>query len=382
MCAILPPGGPMSTKPRPPLPASAQTLPAKYYTDPAIFEREREVFFRRMWVAVGRLEEIAAPGAYHACDVAGDSIIVLRPTAGDEVRAFYNVCRHRGTRLCSEPSGRLNGSIQCPYHAWTYDYDGRLVGAPHMDGSPGFDRAAYPLRSIAAAVWDGHVFVRLAPGGAALAEHLVGLPAKFAPWGMGALRRAARIVYDVKANWKLVIQNYNECLHCPNLHPALNRLSHYLSGENEPLQPTYMGGRMDLGDGVATMSMDGTCPREPLPGVSPDDRRHVYYYSIFPNLLLAPHPDYVLVHTLWPEAPDRTRVVCQWLAHPDEIARPGFDLSDATEFWDTTNRQDWHVCELAQAGISSRGYTPGPYSNREELLYAFDQWVVAALGDD
>jgi Rieske 2Fe-2S family protein len=198
---------------------------------------------------------------------------------------------------------------------------------------------------------------------------------------MADLVRAHRVVYDVRANWKLIVQNYNECLHCPTLHPALNRLSHYLGGDNEPIRPTYMGGRMDLNDGVETMSMDGTCPRQLLPGLSGVERRSVYYYSVFPGFLLAPHPDYVLTHTLWPRAHDETRIVCEWLVHPDEVARPAFDLTDATGFWDMTNRQDWHVCELAQRGISSRGYRPGPYSSREDLLHAFDRFVVAALGD-
>jgi Rieske 2Fe-2S family protein len=194
---------------------------------------------------------------------------------------------------------------------------------------------------------------------------------------MQDLRLGHRITYDVKANWKLIIQNYNECLHCPNLHPALNKLSHYLSGENEPLQSAYMGGRMDLRPGVETLTMTGKCERAPLPGLSPEDTRRVYYYAIFPNMLLSLHPDYMMVHTLWPVAPDRTINICEWHFHPAEMARPGFSPDDAVEFWDLTNRQDWHVCELSQAGISSRAYTPGPYSNREDLLYAFDRMIIA-----
>jgi len=370
----------MPFKSRTSLPTDAFTLPAKYYTDTELFDREIERFYRQMWVCVGRLEEIDARGRYLTCEVAGDNLLIVRtgPDAQD-VRAFSNVCRHRGTRLCADTSGALAGTIQCPYHAWTYDYDGQLVGAPHMDGSPGFSRADYPLNRVRAEVWDGFVFVAFAEDIGPLGDQLATLPEKFAPWQLSTLRRGARIVYDVAANWKLIVQNYNECLHCPNLHPALNKLSHYLSGENEPLQPTYMGGRMDLNDGVATMSMDGTCPRDPLPGLDAGDRRRVYYYSIFPNLLLAPHPDYVMTHTLWPQATNRTRIVCEWHVHPSELAKPGFDLSDATRFWDMTNRQDWQICELAQAGISSRGYRPGPYSNREDLLYAFDRFILEQL---
>ena len=372
----------MAFRSRETLPTTALTLPARYYTDPGLFEREREIFVRRMWMCIGRLEDIPARGRYLVRTIAGDSIIVVRTDGEPGVRAFYNVCRHRGTQLCVEAEGQFAGSIQCPYHAWTYDYDGRLIGAPHMDGSPGFRREEFPLNAIATDVWDGFVFVRLSEDGVTLREHLGDLVEKFAPWQMADLVRAHRIVYDVRANWKLIVQNYNECLHCPTLHPLLNKLSHYLGGENEPLRATYMGGRMDLNAGIDTMSMDGSCPRAPLPGLPPDERRRVYYYSVFPNFLIAPHPDYVLVHTLWPEAPDRTRVICEWHVHPSELARPDSDFSDVTSFWDMTNRQDWHVCELAQAGISSRGYRPGPYSNREDLLYAFDRFIVDALGDD
>ena len=371
----------MSFKPRATLPATAFTLPAKFYSSPEIFAREQEIFYRQMWVGIGRLAEMPARGAYLAPRVAADSIIVVRASE-TEVRAFYNVCRHRGTQLCADDHGTLPGSIRCPYHAWTYDYEGRLIGAPHMDGSPGFDRDEFPLATVGAGVWDGFVFVRLSPTGPTLTEHLAGLPDKFRPWQLGDLVRAHRVVYDVAANWKLIVQNYNECLHCPTLHPALNKLSHYLSGENEPLRPTYMGGRMDLSDGARTMSLDGSSPRAPLPGLSPEEQRRVYYYSVFPNFMIAPHPDYVLTHTLWPEAPNRTRIICDWLVHPGEAAKPDFDLSDATAFWDMTNRQDWHVCEQAQAGIGSRGYRPGPYSNREDLLYAFDRFIVEKLSEE
>jgi Rieske 2Fe-2S family protein len=362
-------------KPRDVMPGSAFTLPARYYTDTSLFRRELDGLFGTMWFYAARSEEIAAPGQYVVREINGHNIVVTRNERG-RVRAFHNVCRHRGTRLCSESAGQLPGSVQCPYHAWTYDLDGRLIGAPHMDEVPHFNRADYPLLPVDADEWDGHVFLTLADDPPALAEQLGPLVAKFVSWGMQDLRRGHRIVYDVKANWKLIIQNYNECLHCPNLHPALNKLSHYLSGENEPLRPTYMGGLMDLRPGVETLSMDGTCPRAILPGLSAEDARRVYYYCIFPNMMLSLHPDYMLTHTLWPIAPDRTINVCEWHFQPSELARPGFDASDCIAFWDMTNKQDWHVCELSQAGISSPVYMPGPYSNREDLLYAFDKFIV------
>lgn len=362
-------------RPRDVMPAGAETLPAAYYTDARYFERELDALFRTMWICAGRTEEVQAPGQFVLREVAGDSVIITRSADGG-LHAFHNVCRHRGTRLCTDASGHFAGSIQCPYHAWTYGLDGRLIGAPHMDEVPHFRKEDFPLHRVPVEAWDGHVFVNVAKAPPPLSVQLADLPGKFRSWRMEDLRLGRRIVYDVKANWKLIIQNYNECLHCPNLHPALNRLSHYLSGENEPLHASYMGGRMDLRPGVETLSLDGLCRRSLLPDLAADDRRRVYYYAIFPNMLLSLHPDYMMVHTLWPIAPDRTVNVCEWHFHPSELARDDFDASDAVDFWDMTNRQDWHVCELSQAGISSRAYTPGPYSNREDLLYAFDRMIV------
>ncbi len=365
----------INIKPRHMMPEGACTLPARYYTDPALFQVEMDDLFGRMWFYAARSEEIARPGQFLVRELNGHNIIVTRNAAG-RVNAFHNVCRHRGTRMCTEAAGQFAGSIQCPYHAWTYDLDGRLIGAPHMEEVPHFRKADYPLHGVHADEWDGHVFLNVAASPETLADQLGPLVDKFRTWRMQDLRLGRRIVYDVKANWKLIIQNYNECLHCPNLHPALNRLSHYLSGENEPLQPTYMGGRMDLRPGVETLSADGTCPREFLPGLSAEDRRRVYYYAIFPNMLLSLHPDYMMTHALWPVAADRTINVCEWHFQSSELATVSFDPSDCVDFWDMTNRQDWHVCELSQAGISSRAYVPGPYSNREDLLYAFDRFIV------
>jgi Rieske 2Fe-2S family protein len=125
-----------------------------------------------------------------------------------------------------------------------------------------------------------------------------------------------------------------------------------------------------------TMSMHGQRKRDYLPGLSETQRKKVCYFSVYPNLLLSLHPDYMMIHTLWPRAVDRTEIICEWYFHPDELAKPDFVGADAIEFWDITNREDWHIVELSQAGMRSRGYTPGPYSAREELLYAFDRIVL------
>ncbi len=351
-----------------------KTLPARYYTDPERHRRELERFYFGSWICSGREEQIVEPGAYFLREAAGESVIVTRDTDG-KPRAFYNVCRHRGTRMCTVAEGRLPGRIQCPYHGWTYALDGRLTGAPHMDAAS-FSRAEYPLHKVHCDIWDGHVFLNFSERPQPLRDQLGRLPEKFANWRMAELRLHQRIVYDVKANWKLLILNYNECLHCPVLHPALNRLTDYLGADNEPASPTYIGGAMGFRGGAETMTLDGRRRREYLPALNEDERKMVCYYAIYPNFLLSLHPDYMLTHTLWPKAVDRTEIVCEWSFHPAEMAKPAFHAADAIEFWDLTNREDWGIVEQSQAGIESRAYTPGPYSAREELLHLFDQKVA------
>jgi Rieske 2Fe-2S family protein len=354
-----------------------KTLPSSCYTNPEWFVAEMEHIFATMWIAVGRAEDVARRGAFVRHDVGNASILVIGD--GDRIRAFHNVCRHRGTRLCEAADGILSGSVQCPYHGWTYGLDGRLIGAPHMDEVEGFRKDDYPLSPVACAAWDGHVFVHLGADPAPLASQLGALPAAFRPWRMAELRRVHRLTYTVQANWKLIVQNYNECLHCPIIHPLLNRMHHYLGAANVPSTGSYCGGAMGFKDGVETLSVDGRLRRATLPGLSDEQRTQVNYYAIYPNLLLTLHPDYMVTVTIWPETPDRTRLVSDWHFHPDEIARPGFVFEDAVEFWDVTNREDWAISERSQRGIRSRGYLPGPYSNRETQLWEFDRFILSRV---
>lgn len=352
----------------------AKTLPSRFYTDARVFAAEMERFFFGSWICAGRADTIPEPGDYFLREIVGESLIVVRNGAG-AVEAFYNVCRHRGTRLCSAVEGRFPGRIQCPYHGWSYGLDGRLLGAPHMEGVE-FKQQDYPLHAPATSVWDGHIFVHLGRKPKALARQLADLPKRFAAWRMQDLRLGHRIVYEVRGNWKLVILNYNECLHCPLVHPGLNKLTDYLGADNEKPHATYIGGAMGFSGTAETMTNDGRRVRDYLPGLDETQRKQVHYYAIYPNLLLALHPDYMMIHRLWPQAPGHTQIVCEWYFHKDEMAKPGFDGSDAVEFWDRTNREDWCIVEQSQLGIQSRAYTPGPYSRREELLAAFDRVVA------
>ena len=208
----------------------ATTLPARYYTDPDLFREELERFYCNDWICAGRANRIPQRGDYFLRDVAGESIIITRE-GNDSLRAFFNVCRHRGTRICSGSEGHFPGRIQCGYHGWTYGLDGSLIGAPHAHD--GFCREDYPLNRVPADVWDGHIFINLSRDPAPFAHQLEDLPLKFQHCQMAELRTYRQIEYVVKANWKLIMLNHNECLHCPILHPALGAITDYLSGDND-----------------------------------------------------------------------------------------------------------------------------------------------------
>ncbi|MGH7576766.1 MAG: aromatic ring-hydroxylating oxygenase subunit alpha [Longimicrobiales bacterium] len=350
----------------------ARGLPREYFTSAAIYADELERLFLARWLCACREEEIARPGDYRLVEIAGESVMVLRD-AGGRLRAFYNVCRHRGARLCEAPAGRLRNTIQCPYHAWTYRLDGSLAGAPHMQEYEGFDRRDYPLHAVEVGTWEGFVFVNLAADPEPLEAWLAPIRFRFSRFNISELRSARRIEYHVAANWKLIFQNYSECLHCPTIHPELAERTPYNSGENDLVEGPFLGGFMVLTDGDDSLTTGGEACAIPVGDLPPEDLRRVYFYSIMPNLLLSLHPDFVMFHTLWPESVGRTRIVCEWLFHPDAPGVAGFRPDDAIEFWDRTNRQDWHVCESTQAGVASRAYAPGPYSPRESLPAAWDR---------
>jgi phenylpropionate dioxygenase-like ring-hydroxylating dioxygenase large terminal subunit len=349
----------------------AHTMPARYYVAPEVLAEEHERILGTGWLCIGRADQVRAPGEYVVHDVFGESIIIVRDRGG-QVRAHYNVCRHRGTRICEERQGAFSETIQCPYHAWTYTLEGRLIGAPHMHEVAGFDKARYPLHSAALHEWEGFLFVSLAADPEPFDEVFAPLLGRFARFNLGMLQRVQRIDYTVQANWKLIFQNYSECLHCPVIHPELSSLMPYQSGENDLVEGPSLGGFMVISEPNESMTITGRACGVPLGDLSAEERRRAYYYTIMPNLMLSIHPDYVVYYTLWPETASRTRVTCEWMVHPDSLAR-GDDPSGAVEFWDITNKQDWHICERSQAGISSRAYTPGPYSPRESIPAAWDR---------
>jgi Rieske 2Fe-2S family protein len=353
--------------------AGARTMPRERYTSDAILREERERIFAREWNCVGRASRLVKAGDFIVKDVAGESIIILRDRGG-ELRAFFNVCRHRGTQLCNLPSGQLSETIQCPYHAWTYSTDGRLIGAPHMQDVDGFDKRDYPLHAAAIAEWEGFLFVNVGDDPTSFAHSFAPMLTRLERFNLSGLVVGHSVRYDVRANWKLVFQNYSECLHCPMIHPELSTVLPYQSGANDLVEGPFLGGFMEITAPNESATMSGrACGRLVSDGLSSDDRRRAFYYTLMPNLMLSVHPDYVNYYLVTPVSVDHTIVESEWLFHPSNAENADFNPTDAIAFWDVTNRQDWDIVERSQRGISSRRYEPGPYSARESIPAAWDR---------
>jgi glycine betaine catabolism A len=361
----------------------ATMLPQGAFLDRSVLDWELANVFAGGWICAGHVSAVAEPGSFVSHEIGGQSFFVVGGEDGGP-RAFHNVCRHRGSRLVEEPEGTVRRRIQCPYHAWSYDLEGNLRAAPHMEGIEDFDPKCFGLSEIACAVVGGLVMVDLSGQAGPAEEHIGDLLPHLEHYSNARLHRGGIHSYEVAANWKGIAENYNECLHCPGVHPELNALSNYMSGEGLYGEGAWCGGSMTLtGEGAATMGKGGghAASRPPIATLDDSDLPNILYFALFPNALVSLHPDYVMLHTLWPREPGRTDVTCEFFFEPETIARPDFDPTDATAFWDQVNRQDWHVCELAQKGVSSAGYSSGRYSAEESDVHAFDTMVAARYAE-
>jgi Rieske 2Fe-2S family protein len=349
------------------------TLEGRDYAGAEAFELERRRIFHGSWFCVGRDEDVGEdPGSFVPVDVAGEGVLLVR---GEDrtLRAFLNSCRHRGSRLCDAP-GHARRALVCPYHAWSYALDGRLLGTPNVGRDEPLARDKLGLEPVRVDVWDGFVWVSVAGDARPLHEHLARWasddPFQWGRYGVGDLVEGARREYVVAANWKLIVENYNECLHCPTVHPHLVRLVPvYRMGEVE----APGGGNGDrLGDGMTAFTRSGTSTLPTLPGLDGDDGRSFFGVTILPNLIVNYHGQTVSTFLLLPEAADRTRVVCHYLFAPDVAADADIATADVVEYRHELALEDWAVCERTQRGMSSRAFAAGgvlPHADR--YLHAF-----------
>jgi phenylpropionate dioxygenase-like ring-hydroxylating dioxygenase large terminal subunit len=363
-------------------------LPGSYYTDEIRWRREADQVLFREWFCAGRLTswglQAGAAERLAVIEVAGESILVTRARDG-VLRAFYNVCRHRGSQVVpvdpdtGPPAPCRAAALRCPYHSWTYDLSGRLMRAPHTEDVDDFRADEFGLHEVQADEWGGFLFLRLAGGdGPGVAESLGEIPGRVRRYPLDSLVIGRTLTYEVRANYKVVLENYNECYHCSGVHPELVRLV-----------PAFGHGGADLDweagiphrDGAWTFTATGTSDRAPFAGLDADEQVRHKGELIYPNLMMSLSADHVAAFTLWPTAAGHTRIVCDLLFAADEVARPTFDPSDAADFWDLVNRQDWAICESVQRGMSSRGFTEGWFAPMEDYSLDIRRWLLPRLGE-
>jgi glycine betaine monooxygenase A len=365
----------------------ATTLPREYYLSPATFESEVERVLFRQWTFVAHESQLPGPGDFVVDEIAGESIIVVRDGAG-EVHAFFNVCRHRGYRFCEQPEGHTT-RFTCPYHRWSYGPDGRLRNVPGSPDGELFDYSEWGLVPAHLERWHGFLFVALGEAAPApLSPALDLLGADMLPARPERLALAFREGYEVRANWKILLENYLECYHCPGQHPELcsSMALDAMYATTEGWEGAYLGGSTPLKPGHLTISRDGGLVSTPLGDFTDLD---VLASGLGGGFMIVPfltrvicHVDHVIVHVVRPIDAGRTRWVTHWYVNDRAVAGVDFDVDELTHVWRTTNRQDVALCEGAQLGVASRRYLPGPLHPQRESAVAATLDVYRELMDE
>ena len=363
---------------RKPLKKLEAGLPAAWYRDPAHYQRELEVFWYGRWIAAAREEEVPRPGDWRVISIGTQKIILLKDELG-ELRAFHNTCRHRGSILCTEGEGHFERNrIVCPYHAWTYDLAGQLIATPRRMETPDFDKRKFPLFDVAVETWGGFVFLHLDKNPSSLKKETANLQKQFKNYNFENLKIGKRVVVDVRANWKLLAENFSECFHCPPVHPELCRVvtAYREAGawglRGKESTPEYKAG-------ARTLTLDGSSRIPSFENLNETQRQTLYVPAMLPpNLFLNVQPDYVNSHLMFPTGPESVRIVYDWLFEPGHLPT-GADLEHYTALWEITNAQDARNCEWQQQGIQSREFRHGHYVPQEFDCHRFANWVRAML---
>ncbi len=357
----------------------SKTLSQRYYVNDAILKKEMTNIFHGGWICCGRIQDIPNIGDFKLLNLDNESIIILRHDKNKFI-AFYNICRHRGTRICIDECGNFSKTIQCPYHGWTYGLNGNLHVAPNMDAVEDFVKEDFSLHRVQLAEWNGFIFINLSESSSDFLFEFSSLIHLFDDWEMKNLLTLESKTYDVNCNWKLIIQNYSECYHCPLIHPSLAKITPYLGGRNDMVSGPFLGGFMEMK--YDSITKNGNLCAPTLGKLSKEKLNRVYYYSIFPNLLLSLHPDYIMYHLVWPMGVNKCKISCSWLFSNKLLEESNHNPKNAIDFWDKTNLEDWKICEQSQLGINSTKYMPGPYSGQESLLAAYDEYYLRMLKEN
>ena len=359
------------------------TLPGVAYHSDETYAVDREQVFFRHWMYVGRAERIANPGSWLRVDIAGESVLLVRGR-DEQIRGFYNVCRHRGSQLCDEEQGEVRTHLRCPYHAWGYALDGTLVTTPMIDREE-IDRESTSLWPVRTEVWENFVFVNLSrdepqPLMDALRSQQDEV-LSLARVDLSELRIGHVSTVDVQANWKIVMENYNECLHCPTVHPELMAVvPAYRKGS------VHEDGRDDggvtLADGRTAVAADPRLRLPLLPGLKGHEGPAAYFGAmVYPSMFLDVDGSSALATAVFPTGPRSCRLVTEYLFSPEALEIPGFDPSPVVDFNDLVTRQDNEACERVQRGVMSRAFDHGVFPAKDSWVHAFDERYLSDIRD-
>jgi Rieske 2Fe-2S family protein len=384
---------------------SGWSLPREYYTDPAIFEREKEAVIYNSWIFAGHVSQIPSVGDYFLFNLLDESIIIVRKKDGD-VAAYYNVCRHRGSQICKEQKGNAK-SFVCPYHAWNYKLDGSLMAARSMPDN--FDKSEISLHKCAFEIIDGMIFVNLSDNPQSLENAKRDLAPALEMYDFKNMKVAAHKNYPIDANWKITLENYQECYHCAPSHPEY-ALSHTLKVIDEdkyndlqqPMlsrmetcnivdyetyhqfcakeegQEQYSYGRYALFEKYKTGSEDGE-PLAPLLGQIKGYDHGASDFGIGPITFMLAYNDHVVVYVFTPTSHTTSACDQYWLVRSDAIEGKDYDLDRLTWLWNATTLADERIITDNQKGVNSKKYAPGPLADMEYLVDDLIHWYLDAL---
>ncbi len=371
--------------------AFEETFPGSAYFNEEYFQKELENIWFKTWLCAGRAEEIPNTGDFLTLDIGSENLIIIRAQDGS-INTFYNVCRHRGSRLCEADKGNFSkGYLTCHYHSWMYDGStGELVNAPNVpNDDKNFNKEERSLAKVLTEVWDGYIWINLDENAPSLKESFA-LPESWSlykQYDMEHLRLGYKKTYTVQANWKLIMENASECYHCGNIHPELSRVTppsrpRVLVEEGMPeTEVLKQTGGMDLRPGFDRVNIDGKIYRPPFPGLNEEEARKIYYLHIYPHLYISMAADYVFIASMFPINPNETIVQGYWLFEQKVLEDENAYIQDAIDFWDATSLQDWKASELAHAGNKSKTYKGGGILTPAEWrTAAFRKYVQSKVG--
>lgn len=343
--------------------ARARTIPSAWYHDPELYALECRRVFAGSWQLVGRLEQVAAPGAFVTVDIAGEPIVVVRDDHG-VLRAFHNVCRHRAAQVINQPDGQVS-KLRCRYHGWTYDLQGRLRGTPEFDGVADFCKETSGLVPLAVAVWEPFVFVHQGTPALTLDQLLAPLPERTSTLGLDKLRFVARRTYDIDCNWKVFVDNYQDGgYHVNTVHPGLAGAldyAHYRT-ENFAHASVQISPLKPADDATVGKVRTGT---------------HAYYWWVFPNLMINLYQGVMDTNLVLPLGPDRCRVLFEFYFADTEGEASQKFIADSIAVAHQVQLEDLGVCAEVQRGLKSRSYDTGRFSvKRESGGYHFHQLLA------